>query len=255
MQIQKKDFSWIIPLCIAFLILCNIVVQEIFHKNQEVFNQEPREINKIQNPLGLTNPLKPPPEKESIPYLLPFELRGTIVGNVSLAFICDTQNNKKGLYKLNDPIGDYKITIISPGKVLLEKDGLTYDLLLITHSKKSIEPEIYIDEFGTTVISRLHLVKQLRFANELLAKLKILPIPSANSNRLMGFRIQDVPSGSIVDKVGIKSGDIIYSVEGKELQSMQDAWQVFNTVKQQSRFGVVLLRNDKPLTLKYEIKN
>jgi type II secretory pathway component PulC len=63
-----------------------------------------------------------------------------------------------------------------------------------------------------------------------------------------------VPSGSLIEEVGIRNGDVILAVQGKRLQSMQDAWQMFNRVQSQSRIEVVLLRNEQPMTLRYEIK-
>ncbi len=74
-------------------------------------------------------------------------------------------------------------------------------------------------------------------ANELLAKIKILPMPSAVSNKLKGFRIDNVPPGSIVESAGIKNGDIIYSIEGQQLTSMREAWSIFDQIK-------IILRKD-----------
>lgn len=252
MRIQKNDFPWIIPLCIAVLIFLNILIQGNFHKQDEVVYPQSHSIS-----INLPKPVNPLPEKENIPALsyLPFELQGTIVGKTSLAFISNTETEKKGIFKLNDFVGDYKLVIIASGKVLLEKDGVKQELLLVGHNAKNEEPEIYTDGSGITTVSRALIYRQLPKANELLAKLKIFPIPEANSVKFRGFRVDNVPQGSIIEEVGIKSGDVIYSVEGKELQSTQDAWDMFNTVKKQSRFEIVLLRNDKPVTLKYQLKN
>jgi len=38
------------------------------------------------------------------------------------------------------------------------------------------------------------------------------------------------------------------------LQTIQDAWSMFGKVQTQSRVEVVLMRDNQPLTLNYEIK-
>jgi len=258
MRIQKQDFLWIIPLCVSIALLANIAIQEVFQKQAEIIfpQAEPSISSTAISPAPLNAiPLNPAPEEE-ITSQLPLELRGTIIGIKPSAFIVNTETDKKGFYKLNDLLEGYKIFAISPGRVLLENNGTIQELILAGHKRKvDSEAAVYIDETGTTVVSRVHLLNQLPKVNELLAKLKILPTPAPDNNGLLGFRVENVPSGSIVDEVGIKNGDIIRSVEGKELKSVRDAWQAFNAVKNQSRFEVGLLRNDQPLILRYLIKN
>jgi general secretion pathway protein C len=258
MRIQKQDFLWIVPLCASIALLANIAIQEVFLNSAEIIlPQAEASVSSAVISLAPVNvvPLSPVPEEEIVSQL-PLELRGTIIGIKSSAFIFNTETGKGSLYKLDDLIEGYKIFVISAGRVLLENNGIIQELVLAGHRRKSDnEPAVYIDETGTTVVSRVHLLEQLPKVNELLAKLKILPTPAPDNNGLLGFRVENVPSGSIVDEVGIKNGDIIRSVEGKELKSVRDAWQAFNAVKNQSRFEVGLLRNDQPLILRYLIKN
>ncbi len=110
------------------------------------------------------------------------------------------------------------------------------------------------EQDGTYIINKMELMGQMLKANELIAKVRVSPIPDGTTNRLSGFRIDNVPSGSLIEEVGIRNGDVILAVQGKRLQSMQDAWQMFNRVQSQSRIEVVLLRNEQPMTLRYEIK-
>ena len=99
------------------------------------------------------------------------------------------------------------------------------------------------------------MISQLPKANELLSKIKILPSPDIDSDKLKGFSIDNIPSGSIIEKAGIKSGDIIHSVEGNVLESVPAAWRIFNSIRSQSQIEVVLLRGNMPVILRYEIIN
>jgi len=94
----------------------------------------------------------------------------------------------------------------------------------------------------------MQLVNQMLQAKESLSKIKLFPIPDPATARLGGFKVDNVPEGSLVEEVGIKNGDVIYSVQGQKLQSMQDAWAMFAKVQTQSHVEVVLLRNNEPLT-------
>jgi len=120
---------------------------------------------------------------------------------------------------------------------------------------QTASPAFAQDENGTLIISKFQVVAEMMKANETLAKVKIQPLPDAETNKLRGFRIDNVPSGSIIEAAGIHDGDVICSVQGQQLQSMQDALRMFNRVQNQSRIEVTLLRGDQPITLKYEIKN
>ena len=82
-----------------------------------------------------------------------------------------------------------------------------------------------------------------------------MPVSDTVSNTLLGFSIENVPAGSIIEKAGIKNGDIIHSVQGQRLQSAQDAMQMLGVIRKQSSFEVVLLRQDRPVIVRYELRN
>lgn len=260
MEINKKDFPWLIILGLAIFLFLNIFISIKSPRHQIIEKQfyPPLELGKNNKSLA-TSPknINPIMEDEESPYL-PFKLLGTIVGNPCLAFIYNSNTDKHMVCRLNDLIEDYKILNIRPAKVILEKNGHTQELLLASGSRKYIEDKKHIisaDASGTVSISRSGIISMLPKANELLGKVKILRVPGPVSNKLMGFRIDNVPSGSLIEDAGIKSGDIVYSVEGRNLENVKDAMQMLSIISKQSSFEVVLLRYNKPVTLRYEFRN
>jgi type II secretory pathway component PulC len=261
MRLRRRDFPWVIILGVAVLFFLNIfiIANSQKYKNFDKQTYLPPELSTDNK--SLIRPLSQKnnaiiEDKEN--YYLPFTLLGTIIGNPSLAFIYNSNTDKHRVYKPDDSIDDYKILVIKPGKVILEKNSDRRELLLASGSRKYMEDRdsvISIDVSGTMLISRVGIISVLPQANELLRKVKILPVSDVASNKPIGFRIDNVPAQSIIEEAGIKSGDIIHSVEGKNLESIKDAMQMFNTVRKQSSFEVVLLRSDKPLTLRYEFRN
>jgi len=261
MRLRRRDAPWVIILGVAVLFFLNIFIIANSKKYKSIDKQSylPPELSRDNKSLSHsltrgTNAIRE--DKEG--YRLPLTLLGTIIGNPSLAFIYNSNTDKHRVYKLGDFVDDYKIIVVKPGKVILKKNADRRELLLASGSRKYVQdeaPVISIDLSGTMLISRVGIISVLSGANELLRKVKVLPVSDVVSNKPIGFRIDNVPAQSIIEQAGIKSGDIIHSVEGKNLESIKDAMQMFNTVRKQPAFEVVLLRSDKPVTLRYEFRN
>lgn len=258
MKIIPKNSFWAIPVTAALLFFLNIFIQEgidklRFKEKKIPYALAPRDNNNA--PKRENMPADELREKK-VNDFPPLELRGTIIGNPSLAFIYNANTNSQKVYKLNETIADYKIMRIAQAKVTLVNGGAVKELLISGKSRKNEAdtPVLYSETDGTMIISRSGIRKKIiPAANELLAKLRILPMPGASKEKLKGFRIDNVPSGSVVDSAGIKNGDIIHSIEGQQLTSMRQAWLMFDQIKTQPRFEVVVLRGDKPVTLRYRM--
>ncbi|MBC7741235.1 MAG: PDZ domain-containing protein [Bdellovibrionaceae bacterium] len=74
-----------------------------------------------------------------------------------------------------------------------------------------------------------------------------------------GFKIIDVEKGSIYEQLGLKPGDVIKSVNGKPVNSVQDSMQFYNTLKAPPKGGaskleVEVVRNKKVEKFKYDLK-
>ncbi|MFA5101115.1 MAG: hypothetical protein WC547_09560, partial [Candidatus Omnitrophota bacterium] len=141
---------------------------------------------------------------------------------------------------------------------VLEKDNDAWELVLKANNRNrslSGKAVVFSDpESGTIVVNKMQLMSQMLQAKDILGAIKIFPIPDPVSSKLGGFRVDNVPEGSLIEEVGIRNGDVIYSVQGQKLQTVQDAWSMFGKVQNQDRVEVVLMRNNQPVTIKYEIK-
>ena len=252
-----KNYLWLAGLGATGLLFLNIIFQLNFHKYHSgeiklAETSEPQETNKRSLVSRMVFPAEP--VKTAFPKL---ELLGTMMGNTAIAFIYNPQTGSSGLYKVNDQVGDFKLSRILAGKIVLEKDGTAHEVFLASNRARAAkENESFVahDDSGTMIISKFQLIGQMFKANEIISKIKIMPLADAVPNKLRGFRLDNVPSGSMIEEAGIKNGDVIYSVQGQRMQSIQDALAMFNRIQSQSRIEVVLLRDDQPVTLRYEIK-
>jgi type II secretion system protein C len=198
------------------------------------------------------------PVPEEIDPNINLELWGTILGNTAMAFIFNPDANQQGLFRVNDNVQGFRIVKISSGRITLEKEGNAWELILKANNRNrsvSGKAVVFSDpDSGIVVVNKMQLMGQMLQAKEILSSIKIFPIPDPATSKLGGFKVDNVPPGSLIEEVGIKNGDVIYSVQGQKLQTVQDAWKMFAKVQTQNRVEVVLLRNNEPVTIKYEIK-
>ncbi len=257
MSARLRDYFLGAGIGLVILLFLNIGLQMSLRKYRAADINSPEEPQILESPISgriTTRPLATDTPADS--QITQLELLGTTMGNSAVAFIYNPQNQSSALYKLDNTVAGFKISQILPGKVTLEKDGISQELLLTSRRiKKTEDKELFVakDESGTMIINKFQLMAQMFKANEILSKIKIMPQAGVVPNKLKGFKIENVPSGSILEEAGIKNGDIIYSIQGQRLESMHDALAMFNRIQNQSRVEMVLLRNEVPVTLKYEI--
>lgn len=69
-----------------------------------------------------------------------------------------------------------------------------------------------------------------------------------------GYRLSAIRRNTLADQLGIKNGDIIHSVNGEPLNSMQSAMGAYNTMRSQSNFCFEISRRGSPMELCYEVR-
>ena len=268
-----KDNLWKIGLAVAVLFFVNIFIQSRFYlnwiENQSYVSGKVSDKNKLVDledrldkpqaiivtpSLSFTTPNQPPLWIENL------KLLGTIVGNPSLAFICDLISGKCATYKLRGIVSSVgvKIVGIAAHRVILEKDGIRKILALggkAEYRSQQEGPTITTVSPGKMIVSKSGMLGEIDKANELLAKIRISSVPDALSDKLKGFRIDNIPSGSIIEQAGVKSGDIICSVQGKKIGGTRDAMRILSDIKNQPIIEVALLRSGESVNLRYEFKN
>lgn len=262
MEFCKRVFHWKGVTAVATVLLLNICFQVCFLRNKsaELISSDVVVLsaNEKRSSVAHKNAVKA--TVASIDGPLPYVLLGTaFMGTKSVACIRDKYTGSQSVYRPRDHLGNYVIMNITSGKVLLECDGVARQLLFAgkTPRNADTDSEAYESPVETKkmTISRSKAIGQLLNLNELLTRLRIIPLPDTSTNTLKGFRIDNVPEGSMVEAAGIKDGDVILAVQGMQLQSVQDAWKILGRMHGESRLEVVLLRNNQPISLHYEIKN
>ncbi|HEX6274270.1 MAG TPA: type II secretion system protein GspC [Polyangiaceae bacterium] len=78
--------------------------------------------------------------------------------------------------------------------------------------------------------------------------------PAQVEGKVVGFELRKVPAGSLLDVIGLKSGDRLLSVNGYELTGPAAALQAYAKLRTASTIRVQATRGGTPLELEYRIR-
>ncbi|MBW1701609.1 MAG: hypothetical protein JRJ50_05710 [Deltaproteobacteria bacterium] len=166
-------------------------------------------------------------EKEKVdhpdPALDKLALRGTVNGGQenALAVIEDKDIQRQGLYRIGDLIHGGVIKKILKEKVVI-RFGERDDVLTIEGRSPSeaqgeyAEKESDIEGVSVTV-AREDLEKAFKDVKGLISQVRIRPVILDGGSR--GVQLVGIRQGSIFDKYGLKSGDIIQEINGAVIEN------------------------------------
>jgi len=101
-------------------------------------------------------------------------------------------------------------------------------------------------------LDRKMLDKQLADISKLQQEARV--VPHYQDNQYQGFKLVGVRPGSLYRAIGIRSGDIVKSVNGTAIDSPTKALELFEQLKSSSNIAVEIERRGQPKTLTYSIQ-
>ena len=78
-------------------------------------------------------------------------------------------------------------------------------------------------------------------------------VPYFKDGASIGLRLFAIRPGSLFEKIGLKNGDILKSINGSSLADITQAIKLFEKLKEEKRIGLVLERNREEQSLTYVI--
>ncbi len=205
---------------------------------------------------------------------LPLQLLGTVVnvgGGRSFAIIQNSSTNKQQLYFAGDFVAD-GVTLVSVARnrVILMRDG--HREVLEKIAERAAAPSAR--KFGVRavrsgrentggitvrkvsdnnyVMDRREVDGVLGNFSKLLTQVRL--IPHFSNGKPDGFKVFNIRPNSLFMKLGMVNGDIIKRVNGLEISGPEQALQMFQQLKDESRITLMIERFRKNLTLHYEIR-
>ncbi|MDO9110803.1 MAG: type II secretion system protein N [Desulfatirhabdiaceae bacterium] len=193
---------------------------------------------------------------------LKLKLRGTISGteDTARAVIEDASGKGQFLVKVGDAIQDAVVVMILKGKIVLQVGGREELLEMdqwtsgLTPSPSSGSlPSAQIDDRQQVInVKRSQIDDAIKDINQLMKQVRI--IPNFNQGKPDGLMISGIPQDSFFSQLGLRSGDILTGVDGKAIESVDDALKLYTGMKSGSRLKVQLKRGGREEVIDYAIE-
>lgn len=74
------------------------------------------------------------------------------------------------------------------------------------------------------------------------------------SGSVDGFRLSGIRRNSLGSKLGIKTGDVVHSVNGKPLTNVKEAMDAFSTLQNDNSFSFEITRRGQKQTMEYSVR-
>jgi type II secretion system protein C len=183
---------------------------------------------------------------------------------ISQAVIKDIETNKQAIYKLDDLVRGARIRKIERELVVLEL-GKEYILLSMNETTSSDAlDESETKESDNTIRSLKEEVRAERItlsSSDVAASLnnnRILTEAKANpffqNKKLSGFFLSNIRKGSLFEKMGLKNSDIVQSLEGRQIKSLDDVFMAYETFTKNSSLDMGILRDGETIYIEYRIE-
>lgn len=171
-------------------------------------------------------------------------------------------------YSIGDQIHDRTVVSIADDRVGLQKpDGSVEYLVLgsgeLASASLGPDPVTPDGEGGSEGVTQLG-ENKYAITREVFDKYLNDPEGIAGLGRALlhrgpdgeydGYRLSAIRRNSIADQLGIKNGDIVHSVNGQPLNSVQAAMGAFGGLKTESKFCFEVSRRGSPTELCYEVQ-
>jgi len=189
---------------------------------------------------------------------LKLKLLGTITGDEKEAYavIEDTAIRDQDLYRVGDTIQNATVKMILREKVVLNVNGKDEILGIekVTGSpglrKPSSRPGATSSQNIT--VNRSQIDTAVKDVNTLMKQIRIRP--HFKNGQPDGFRLTGIRPDSIFYKMGLKSGDIITGVDGKDIESVDDALKFYQSLQSSSKVQLQIKRRGRSKTIDYRIE-
>lgn len=202
---------------------------------------------------------------------LKLKLFGTVTGdkNKAYAVIEETEKRRQNLYRIGDTIQNASIKMILREKVVLRVNGKD-EILGIEEvssgSRDSGRPSSIANRRSqkrrpfkrsstansqNITLDRSKIESAVKNINDLMKNVRIQP--HFTGGKPDGFRLTGVRPNSFFSNMGLKSGDVITGVDGKKIESVDDAFMLYQGLQSSSNIQLQLKRKGQQKNINYKI--
>ena len=193
---------------------------------------------------------------------LDLKLAGTIVfdsGREAFAIIQEGKKKEQKRYRKGDSIQGAEITAVLREKVVLRYKGRD-EVLHMEAAKGGKKPMVEASPLvsGLTplleknILDRSQIDKALGSINKLMGQVRIRP--HFSGGKADGLLMYGIKKDSLFQNMGLKNGDIIMGVDGREIQSVDDALTFYEQLKDGTDINLQIKRRGQIKEIQYHVE-
>jgi general secretion pathway protein C len=193
------------------------------------------------------------------PTNLKLDLLGTITGDKKEAFavIEDTATKQQKLFRIGDTIQNATVKMILREKVVLNVNGKDEILKIEKNREGPNNVNAQAAAFQTrgsqnVTVRRSQVESAVKDVNNLMKQIRIQP--NFSNGKPDGLRLTGIRPDSIFYNMGLKSGDILMAVDGREIKSVDDAFKLYQNLQSSSNMQLQIKRRGQLKTIDYHIE-
>jgi len=226
---------------------------------RNLFGDQPIPVAAVNPDAGGTPEAQPPTD---------LRLLGTAqVDDRGYAVIEDVAGSRQEVFVVGEVVFDGPTLIaVNPGQAVIDWNGRKQTLEISeptpAHAEghgekrklgqKSSSEGIRQTGTGTYLLDRREIEHSVENLNQIATQMRA--VPYLKDGQTLGFRVFNIRSDSIFERMGLKNGDVIQRVNGVELDSPAKALAFLEDVQTTDEIRVDLLRDSAPSTLTYTIR-
>ncbi len=194
----------------------------------------------------------------------------TSVEDRAFAIVENQTTRSQGLYREGDLIAPGILLVqVAWDRITIERDGkretllLPKDLPTPTNASPVVPVSLQatanaqegVQKLGQDSyhIDRREVDHAINNLSELFTQVRAVPY-TPQEGVTQGFRLFQIKPDSLIDRIGLKNGDVIQRVNGVEISNPSTAFQLLQDLQGHAQLRVDVLRNHQPTTLSYEIR-
>lgn len=203
---------------------------------------------------------------------LKLKLYGTVIGDrdPGYAVIESADLKDQSLYREGDKISGATVKLILRDKVVLSVSGNDEILEMVNFNggqkvtRKAISrliPERNTTSLATAmknqevVVNRTEIDKAMGNINELMTQASVRPhFDKGGSGHPSGLSMSNIKNGSIFKKMGLRNGDVVLGVNGRQIRSLDDAMSLYENLRTSERVELQVRRKGKIREFRYVIE-
>lgn len=210
---------------------------------------------------GLFGEGKAPAAGAAAPASSLFRLIGTIEGELFSGAVLEESGGIQNFYRLHQklPDGSEIIKMMRDKVTLRTSDGATVDLQVADDTKivnvskiGPASPGVRKISDGKWMVDQQEVASSTDNINQILTQARALPY--MENGKTVGFRVSEIVSGGIFEKMGLQNGDVIQKINSQDVDDPAKFFQMYQGLKDEKSVAIDLLRGGHRQTLNYEIR-